>query len=80
MWESKIMLAFWGDNKAITARKYADCTIPWKRLRYSNRAVSNSIITVTEALSRQYNSHIKGKIPWYSNQLNEEIFEAETLV
>ena len=36
------MLAFWGDNEALTARKSADYTIPLKRLRYSNRAVSNS--------------------------------------
>ena len=35
-------LAFWGDNEALTAKKSEDCTIPLKRLRYSNRAVSNS--------------------------------------
>ena len=30
--------------------KQQDCTIPLKRLRYSNRKVINSNITVTEAL------------------------------
>ena len=41
------MLAFSGDNKALTV---ADCTISFKRSRYSNRAVSNSIITVMALL------------------------------
>ena len=38
------MLAFLGDFIALTV---ADCT---KRSRYSNRAVSNSNLTVTEEL------------------------------
>ena len=38
------MLAFLGDNEALTANNSII------RLRYSNRAVSNSITTVTEAL------------------------------
>jgi len=33
------MLAFWGDNEALTA---ADCTNLSKRSRYFNRAVGNS--------------------------------------
>ena len=40
------MLAFWGDNNKsfniiIIAKKSADCTIPFKTSKYSNRAVSN---------------------------------------
>ena len=35
------MLAFWGNNEALTA---ADCTNLSKRSRYSNREVSNSNI------------------------------------
>ena len=31
------------DYKALTVGKSADCTIPFKRSRYSNRAVRNSI-------------------------------------
>ena len=43
------MLAFCGDNKALTARKSLDCTI---KSRYSNRAVSSYNRTVTV---RHYN-------------------------
>ena len=52
------MLVFWGNNEVLTA---ADCTNPSKRSRYSNRAVSNFIVTVT----KPYYSNIavtKGKI------------------
>ena len=66
------MLAFWGDNKALTARKSADCTNLFKRLRYSNRAVRNSYITATEAILLYYSSHTKGKNTRYNKQLNED--------
>jgi len=39
------MLVFWGDIKALTGRKAADCKFP---LRYSIKAVSNSNRIVTE--------------------------------
>ena len=42
VWESGIMLAFRGDYKTLTVGKSADCTIPLKKSRYSNRAVRNS--------------------------------------
>ena len=48
VWESGIMLAFLGDYKALTVGKSADCIIPLKKSRYSNRAVRNSNRTVTE--------------------------------
>ena len=38
MWESGIILVFWGNNEALTA---ADCTNPSERSRYSYKAVSN---------------------------------------
>ena len=44
------MLAFRGDNEALTARKFANCTIPLYRSSHCNRTVSNSNIIVTEAL------------------------------
>jgi len=44
------MLAFLSDNEALTATKSGYCKIPLKGSRYSNRAVNNSNITVTEAL------------------------------
>ena len=47
MWESGIMLAFWGDKEDLTA---GDCTTLSKRLRYSNRAISNSNVTVAKLL------------------------------
>ena len=37
----------WGNNEVLTT---VDCTNPSKRSRYSNRIVSNSIITVTKPL------------------------------
>ena len=43
------MLTFLGDYKAVTVGKSADCIIPLKKLRYSNRAVRNSNRTVTES-------------------------------
>ena len=47
------MLAFWGNNEALTA---AHCTNPSEQLRYSNRAVNDSNITVTKPLSLWYSS------------------------
>ena len=43
------MLAFLGDYKALAVGKSVDCTISLKRSRYFNRAVRNSIRTVTES-------------------------------
>ena len=58
MWEWGIMLAFWGNNEALSA---AYCTNLSKRLRYSNRAVSNSNATVTKPLLLWYHNHKKAK-------------------
>ena len=57
MWESGIMLAFWGNNEVLTA---ADCTNPSKRSRYSNRVDSNFIVTVTKTYSSDENEVIQG--------------------
>ena len=60
------MLAFWGNNKALTARKSANCMIVLKWLRYSNRAVSNSITTVTEAYS---NTAVTSKTKYFDTAI-----------
>ena len=59
MQESGIMLSFWGNNEALTA---AVGTNPSKRSRYSNRAVSNSNITVTKPLIQE--KYLKQTIEW----------------
>ena len=41
------VLTFWGDNETLTA---ADCASPSKGLKYSNRAVSISDITVNKPI------------------------------
>ena len=40
-WQSGITLVFWGDNKALTERKYADCTIS---LKWSNTLIEQSVV------------------------------------
>ena len=40
----------WGDIKALIVRKSADCKILFKKLGYSNRAVSNFNRTVNNTL------------------------------
>ena len=50
------MLAFWGDNEALTARKSADYTIPLKRLRYT--LIEQSVILNNQSLMRHYYSNI----------------------
>ena len=52
------MLPFWGNKEALTA---AECTNPSKKLRYSDRVVSNSYIIVTKPLLLLYSSHKKAK-------------------
>ena len=68
------MLAFLG-NKALTA---VDCTNPSKRLRCSNRAVSDSNKTVTKPLlSTAINLHHCLKInKWYNSGNNGHFLES----
>jgi len=53
----EFVLAFWGDNEALTATKSPDCKILFKRSRYSNRAVNNShrdtIALIKQSYKRQ---------------------------
>jgi len=67
------MLAFRSDKTALAARKSVDCIILYKRLRYSNRAVSNSNRTVIKANSR-WNTLTQQPI-----KRKTKLFEAETL-